>query len=525
MKEKIKNIPISSPDSANTSEDSLKVAVPEVASVKPNVKAKKAETPKKASKNQKNIAITTTAESVTPVEETVDTTKNAKNSTNKLAADNSKTVKANTDKSAKKTKKKNSSDDIFSQAIVISSPEEAKKVSTKNSKGRTAFKVFMALISVALMAGSGYLFLQVFDFNNPLDLEKLYLVAPLAAQILIGIILLIGVATGKKRVSFIQYISEKSDAKEAAKEAKAEESAHPRADLLKPEVDLTTRPNFKDSSYNIDSYYKKTVEEINGKIYTSISTFDESIRALESMGATDMELIKVNMTGNDKFTEILDQARTPTLSSKELALYFMSKPGAYTIKKRGALNWTFKYSFKSFGMIRENQDSYKVSIKCYPDAAAKLNEKYMALEDSNFPSGPLWFCFNELRNLPPRVCKWLIDTSFQISRLQQIKTDKLRDFKTPADLDINFPSIIQSYKEHQNVIVYPKFTLIFTTGGEADLTTYLSKPVIGVDTEQFTKEYYYKFKTADLAVSFLCGKTVSDEMIATFMEHVEEILM
>lgn len=411
---------------------------------------------------------------------------------------------------------------------------EENKVNIKNkNKGKTknkknnkdiGLKLFGVILSALITIVSLCMFLMVFDFSNPTDLKKLYLTAPLIGQILIAIVVTtdFSITKNNKKPNTAIPASVKLDTSDN-ETVIAEDD-----DLLIPEIDVNIRKNPSENlgALKIENFYNNEVEIINGNMYTSVVKFDETIRALEALGATDMELIKVNMAGNTLFDEMLSQSRSQkTLTAKEVTAYFMSKPGTYTIKKRGRLNWTFKYSFKSFGMIRESKDNYKVSIKCYPDAASKLNDVYMALDDSNFPSGPLWFCFNELRNLPPRVVKWLIDTSFQISTLQQTKTDQLREFKTPADMEIDLHDIASRYKSKQNVIVYPKFTLIFTKSSKADLFTYLEKPPTGVDVSQYTKEYYYKFTIADLAISMLCGKGISDDFVVTFMEHIEEILM
>ena len=185
----------------------------------------------------------------------------------------------------------------------------------------------------------------------------------------------------------------------------------------------------------------------------------------------------------------------------------------------------FKYSSKSFGIIRENDDSYKVSIKCYPDAAQRINDVYKALEDSNFPSGPLWYCFNELRNLPPRVCKWLVDTSCQISQFQQIKTDKLKDtIKTAKDYDIDIADIRTKFQAGEKVLKFPKFTMIFSKGNDADMTTYLTRECEGVDASAYTKEYYYKFADGVNSVSILCPtKGLSEDVIIAIFDEIEKI--
>ena len=389
-------------------------------------------------------------------------------------------------------------------------------------------KILIIVLSVICAAISAYVYIFViYDKTTPFSIAKIVPIIPFIAQLLLLLITLLTAGTSKRRpigAALKENMQIKQEVKEKEKDEKIskEISDH----LLEPEVALnTTKRTVELSSFQIDNFYKKNIEEINGKYYMQVAKFDDSVKVYNALGATDMELCAVNMVGSAKFDEILNQPRTKTLSSQELATYFMSKPNVFTIKKRGSLDWTFKYSSKSFGIIRENDDSYKVSIKCYPDAAQRINDVYKALEDSNFPSGPLWYCFNELRNLPPRVCKWLVDTSCQISQFQQIKTDKLKDtIKTAKDYDINIADIRTKFQAGEKVLKFPKFTMIFSKGNDADMTTYLTRECEGVDASAYTKEYYYKFADGVNSVSILCPtKGLSEDVIIAIFDEIEKI--
>ncbi len=389
-------------------------------------------------------------------------------------------------------------------------------------------KILIIVLSVICAGLTAYVYLfHIYDWKTPFSLAKIVPLIPFIAQLLLLLITLLTAGTSKRRpigTAFKETIQIKQEEKEKEKDEKIakEISDH----LLEPEVALnTTKRTVELPSFQIDNFYKKNIEEINGKYYMQVAKFDDSVKMYNALGATDMELCAVNMVGSAKFDEILNQPRTKTLSAQELATYFMSKPNVFTIKKRGALDWTFKYNSKSFGIIRENEDSYKVSIKCYPDAAQRINDVYKALEDSNFPSGPLWYCFNELRNLPPRVCKWLVDTSCQISQFQQIKTDKLKDvIKTAKDYDIDIADIRTKFQAGETVLKFPKFTMIFSKGTDADMTTYLTRECEGVDASAYTKEYYYKFADGENSVSILCPtKGLSEDVIIAIFDEIEKV--
>ena len=273
------------------------------------------------------------------------------------------------------------------EELTLAQRSERLRAKLSPEKNFRLLKILIIVLSVICAAISAYVYIFViYDKTTPFSIAKIVPLIPFIAQLLLLLITLLTAGTSKRRpigAALKENIQIKQEVKEKEKDEKIskEISDH----LLEPEVALnTTKRTVELSSFQIDNFYKKNIEEINGKYYMQVAKFDDSVKVFNALGATDMELCAVNMVGSAKFDEILNQPRTKTLSSQELATYFMSKPNVFTIKKRGALDWTFKYSSKSFGIIRENDDSYKVSIKCYPDAAQRINDVYKALEDSNF---------------------------------------------------------------------------------------------------------------------------------------------
>ena len=486
---------------------------------------KKAATAKKAA--EKSEPATEEKQEETPAEETPATvTENEEQPVTedkKVVAKKGKPDKKSKDKAADAEAEKPKKEEL-----TLAQRSERLRAKLSPEKNFRLLKILIIVLSVICAAISAYVYIFViYDKTTPLSIAKFVPIIPFIAQLLLLLITLLTAGTSKRRpigAALKENIQIKQEVKEKEKDEKIskEISDH----LLEPEVALnTTKRTVELSSFQIDNFYKKNIEEINGKYYMQVAKFDDSVKVFNALGATDMELCAVNMVGSAKFDEILNQPRTKTLSSQELATYFMSKPNVFTIKKRGSLDWTFKYSSKSFGIIRENDDSYKVSIKCYPDAAQRINDVYKALEDSNFPSGPLWYCFNELRNLPPRVCKWLVDTSCQISQFQQIKTDKLKDtIKTAKDYDIDIADIRTKFQAGEKVLKFPKFTMIFSKGNDADMTTYLTRECEGVDASAYTKEYYYKFADGVNSVSILCPtKGLSEDVIIAIFDEIEKI--
>ena len=486
---------------------------------------KKAVTAKKAA--EKSAPATEEKQEETPAEETpAAVTENEEQPVTedeKVVAKKGKPDKKSKDKAADAKAEKPKKEEL-----TLAQRSERLRAKLSPEKNFRLLKILIIVLSVICAAISAYVYIFViYDKTTPFSIAKIVPLIPFIAQLLLLLITLLTAGTSKRRpigAALKENIQIKQEVKEKEKDEKIskEISDH----LLEPEVALnTTKRTVELSSFQIDNFYKKNIEEINGKYYMQVAKFDDSVKVFNALGATDMELCAVNMVGSAKFDEILNQPRTKTLSSQELATYFMSKPNVFTIKKRGALDWTFKYSSKSFGIIRENDDSYKVSIKCYPDAAQRINDVYKALEDSNFPSGPLWYCFNELRNLPPRVCKWLVDTSCQISQFQQIKTDKLKDtIKTAKDYDIDIDDIRTKFQAGEKVLKFPKFTMIFSKGNDADMTTYLTRECEGVDASAYTKEYYYKFADGVNSVSILCPtKGLSEDVIIAIFDEIEKI--
>lgn len=486
---------------------------------------KKAATAKKAA--EKSAPATEEKQEETPAEETPA----AVTENEEQPATEDKIVVAKKGKPDKKSKDKAAdakAEKPKKEELTLAQRSERLRAKLSPEKNFRLLKILIIVLSVICAAISAYVYIFViYDKTTPFSIAKIVPIIPFIAQLLLLLITLLTAGTSKRRpigAALKENIQIKQEVKEKEKDEKIskEISDH----LLEPEVALnTTKRTVELSSFQIDNFYKKNIEEINGKYYMQVAKFDDSVKVFNALGATDMELCAVNMVGSAKFDEILNQPRTKTLSSQELATYFMSKPNVFTIKKRGALDWTFKYSSKSFGIIRENDDSYKVSIKCYPDAAQRINDVYKALEDSNFPSGPLWYCFNELRNLPPRVCKWLVDTSCQISQFQQIKTDKLKDtIKTAKDYDIDIDDIRTKFQAGEKVLKFPKFTMIFSKGNDADMTTYLTRECEGVDASAYTKEYYYKFADGVNSVSILCPtKGLSEDVIIAIFDEIEKI--
>lgn len=403
--------------------------------------------------------------------------------------------------------------------------KKGKKPKVHRSRFFSFIKILLTLLIVLWTAAGlfGY-FQYVSDILTKFSPDKLLPLIPLAAQALLALVSLMAIVASE-RTPAVVHVKQETAPKETRKESKqaAKEAAAIADDevFLKPEVKIPLRTLSDPSSYQLEGVYKKNIEEINGKYYMQVAKFDDSVRAYDSQGATEMELCAVSMAGSAKFNEMLNQARTKTLSSNDFVRYFLSKPNTFVIKKRGPLDWTFKYGSKSYGIIREGEDSYKVSVKCYPDAAIRLNEVYMALEGSNFPSGPLWYCFNELCNLPPNVCKWLVDTSCQIARFQQIKVDRQNEAadKRPPRVGIDLEDLVSRFKAGARFAVYPKFAVVFSKGSEADYTTWLTQETEGLDVTNYTKDYYFKFNGGKNAASVLCPtKGVSEDVVLSVFE-------
>ena len=74
------------------------------------------------------------------------------------------------------------------------------------------------------------------------------------------------------------------------------------------------------------------------------------------------------------------------------------------------------------------------------------------------------------------------------------------------------------------MLKFPKFTMIFSKGNDADMTTYLTRECEGVDASAYTKEYYYKFADGVNSVSILCPtKGLSEDVIIAIFDEIEKI--
>ncbi len=394
---------------------------------------------------------------------------------------------------------------------------------SKNAKGA----VFSLLILVFTALGVCWL-LPVEAIKTVLDnilaslgedLLNYIRFVPFALAAIFGII---GSLTGKKAKASAQSTETETTETVAVKEDESGVLVPIPEGYKAPEEQVDLAP------INFDKYNSTKVEEIDGQHYTEVESYTERIRVLNKLGATDLDIIQTNMLGNAEFAEILKTPRSSkTMTAKEICEYTMTKKGIVTIKKRGAINWTFKYGMKSFLMIREGKDgTYKVSIKCFPDMAVRLNEIFKALEDSNFPAGPIWFSFSELRNLPPKVIQYLIDTAYQIGVMQQKKTDMLKDSKPLSAYDIDGNAIKTKYLAGESTMTFPKFTLVFQRGPKADMNTLLINPPEDVDTTKFIKEYYFKFAfNSELSLTMLPNKGFSDEAATVFFDNIEQVML
>lgn len=276
---------------------------------------------------------------------------------------------------------------------------------------------------------------------------------------------------------------------------------------------------------SVNTNYYGSVRLRDGEVYTVVKKYSEAVPTLEEFGASDMDIIKMNMVGNAEFENlILLPHKEKTLSMEEIIDYTASLDGVYCIKKRGTLNWVYKYKSKTILIVKENDDhsGFKVSVKVYPDAAYKLNIIYKALEDSTFPIGPFWYMFNNLRNLPGNVIKWLICESYKISKWQQVRADILRD--TPPlehygyDVLALRSAVLSGTREKE----YDKFTLITQhVTPENKYATVLETGFADLDMTPYTKEFTMLVPHADnLSFSMLAKKNASEAFINSFCNEM-----
>ena len=276
---------------------------------------------------------------------------------------------------------------------------------------------------------------------------------------------------------------------------------------------------------NIETFYTATKSK-NGELYALVKKYQDSINDLQEFGATDMDLIRMNMVGNSEFNALLTTThREKPMTLEEIVAYISTFDNVYCIKKRGAINWTYKYKSKTVMIVRGTNDEFKVSFKVYPDAAEKLNRVYCALEDSSFPSGPYWFMFNDLKNLSAPVAKWLIKESYIISMLQEKKAELLRNDKTCKDLGIDVEEIKAQIDSGVNILTYDKFAVVAhkIDKNKLELNTLLDQTIPGLFVENYVKEVFYIVNGRDdLALSLLFAKNASEQLINALCMEIED---
>ena len=275
--------------------------------------------------------------------------------------------------------------------------------------------------------------------------------------------------------------------------------------------------------------YYNSVRLHNGEVYAVVKKYHETVRRLEEYGASDMDIIKMNMIGNNEFDElILNTHKEKTMSMWEIIDFARKLDGVYCIKKRGTLNWTYKYKSKTLFILKRednDSDSYKVAIKVYPDAATKLNIIYKALEDSSFPIGPYWYMFNDLRNLPANVIKWLITESLNISKWQQVKADLLRDTPTLESYKLDKAYMHDMIVAGTKELDMGKFTII-TQDDSIDTVKFDTALEVGfgdMNMDVFTKEISMVVPGAkNTQMSILTRKNASEALVTALCNELSE---
>lgn len=277
---------------------------------------------------------------------------------------------------------------------------------------------------------------------------------------------------------------------------------------------------------SVNTNYYGSVRLRDGEVYTVVKKYTEVVPTLEEFGASDMDIIKMNMVGNAEFENlVLLPHKEKTMTMEEVIDYTASLDGVYCIKKRGTLNWVYKYKTKTILIVKENDDhsGFKVSVKVYPDAAYKLNIIYKSLEDSTFPIGPFWYMFNNLRNLPGNVIKWLIAESYKISKWQQVRADILRDTQPLEHYGYDVLALRSAVLSGTKVKEFDKFAIITqTVTPENKYRTVLETGFDGIDDmDKYTKEFTMVVPQADnLSFSMLAKKNASEALINSFCNEM-----
>ena len=383
---------------------------------------------------------------------------------------------------------------------------------------------------------------EVFDINRVIgvyksDIDSAFVLALISDPVIMVLITLVFIVLAVI-TALIYFLISPRGAKKFEKKDESGEKAAPvvafstdNASLLMKYLssDDNIAPLEQDDNVlpgSVNTNYYGSVRLHDGEVYAVVKKYTEVVPSLEEFGASDMDIIKMNMVGNSEFENlILLPHKEKTMTMQEVIDFIASLPGVYCIKKRGTLNWVYKYKSKTILIVKENDDhnGFKVSAKVYPDAAYKLNIIYKALEDSTFPIGPFWYMFNNLRNLPGNVIKWLITESYRISKWQQIRADILRDTPPLENYGYDVAEIRSKILSGTRIADYNKFTIITQqVTDESKYSTVLETGFDGLDVEPFTKEFTMLVPHTDnLMFSMLSKKNASEALLTSFCNEMD----
>ena len=383
---------------------------------------------------------------------------------------------------------------------------------------------------------------EVFDINRVIgvyksDIDSAFVLALISDPVIMVLITLVFIVLAVI-TALIYFLISPRGAKKFEKKDESGEKAAPvvafstdNASLLMKYLssDDNIAPLEQDDNVlpgSVNTNYYGSVRLHDGEVYAVVKKYTEVVPSLEEFGASDMDIIKMNMVGNSEFENlILLPHKEKTMTMQEVIDFIASLPGVYCIKKRGTLNWVYKYKSKTILIVKENDDhnGFKVSAKVYPDAAYKLNIIYKALEDSTFPIGPFWYMFNNLRNLPGNVIRWLITESYRISKWQQIRADILRDTPPLENYGYDVAEIRSKILSGTRIADYNKFTIITQqVTDESKYSTVLETGFDGLDVEPFTKEFTMLVPHTDnLMFSMLSKKNASEALLTSFCNEMD----
>ena len=383
---------------------------------------------------------------------------------------------------------------------------------------------------------------EVFDINRVIgvyksDIDSAFVLALISDPVIMVLITLVFIVLAVI-TALIYFLISPRGAKKFEKKDESGEKAAPVVEFSTDNASLLMKYLSSDDNIapleqddnvlpgSVNTNYYGSVRLHDGEVYAVVKKYTEVVPSLEEFGASDMDIIKMNMVGNSEFENlILLPHKEKTMTMQEVIDFIASLPGVYCIKKRGTLNWVYKYKSKTILIVKENDDhnGFKVSAKVYPDAAYKLNIIYKALEDSTFPIGPFWYMFNNLRNLPGNVIKWLITESYRISKWQQIRADILRDTPPLENYGYDVAEIRSKILSGTRIADYNKFTIITQqVTDESKYSTVLETGFDGLDVEPFTKEFTMLVPHTDnLMFSMLSKKNASEALLTSFCNEMD----